>query len=277
MSMLRSSVPIGASASTRERHADIANDSLEMPTITLTTDFGTRDGYVGAMKGVITKMAPRARIVDITHEVPAHDVFAGAFAIWQAARFFPKDTIHVVVVDPGVGSIRRSVALKSDGQWFVGPDNGVLTLVAPSPSAAYEIAHDGKVAPTFHGRDVFAPCAARLARGIRRVGRPTELFGTLTVPAVTERGAEIIGHVIHIDRFGNSITDIPRAALHPGALVSLGRLRLGISRTFADVPRRKPVAYIGSSETLELALREDSLAKRHGIRRGAPVRVRNPH
>jgi S-adenosylmethionine hydrolase len=242
-----------------------------MAIITLTTDFGTQDGYVGAMKGVILSMASSATVVDLTHDVPPYDVEAAAFAVAQAARFFPDGTVHVVVVDPGVGSQRAGVVIDDGRQRFVGPDNGVFALAVAEPRAAHEITapwfRRGTVSATFHGRDVFAPAAARLA-----LGAPVEEAG----PRVTlqARRPEGVGRVVHIDRFGNLVTDIPAARLPEKTRIRVGRLVLKrLAQTFADVGRGRPVAYVGSAGTLEIAVREGSAAKAYGIKRGAKVRV----
>src|SRR5688572_22233904 len=168
--------------------------------VTLTTDFGTQDGYVGAMKGVILALAPTARIVDVSHDVPAFDVAAGAFAIATAARWFPPGTVHVGVVDAGVGSARAAVAIAAGDQLFVGPDNGLFALAAPVVDAAVRLEAPAGAAATFHGRDVFAPAAARLARG-----EPLSSLGPAHALAAPARAR---GLVIHVDRFGNLVTDL---------------------------------------------------------------------
>jgi S-adenosyl-L-methionine hydrolase (adenosine-forming) len=243
-----------------------------MPIITLTTDFGTQDGYVGAVKGVILSMAPAVTIVDVAHDVPPHDVQVAAFVVAQAAPFFPDGTVHVVVVDPGVGGARAGVVIDDGRQRYVGPDNGVFGLAVPEPRAVHEITAQafrrGTVSATFHGRDVFAPAAARLALGAR-----VEDAGPKTALKVAVR--EGFGRVVHVDRFGNLVTDIPAARLPDKSRVTVGRLRLtALSRTYEDVARGKPLAYVGSAGTLEIAVREGSAAKRYGIKRGTKVLVR---
>lgn len=254
-----------------------------MAVVTLTTDFGTQDGYVGAMKGVILSLVPDAQIVDITHDVPPQDVAAAAFALAQAAPYFPDGTVHVVVVDPGVGGPRRGVVVDDGRHRFVGPDNGVFALAVPMPLGAYEITapgfRRGQVSATFHGRDVFAPAAGRLLAGERpeAAGPPVVLEGRLaTAPVrVTMGGRRMIGHIVHVDRFGNCITDIPASRLPERARVRAGRFTVGaIARTYSDVARGRPLAYVGSAGTLELAVREGSAARRYGLRRGMAVTVR---
>lgn len=238
--------------------------------ITLTTDFGTADGYVGAMKGVIARRAPAAVIVDVTHEVPRHDIAAGAYALATAAAEFPADTIHVAVIDPGVGTGRQGVAVAAAGQRFVGPDNGVFALVAPRPDAAHEICDPrfrrAEPSDTFHGRDVFATAAAALATGL-----PVSAAG----PAVELRGAllETERAVIHVDRFGNLITDVPGAELSGFVKIRVGERAVAAARTYGDVAPGELLAYVGSAGTVEIAVREGSAAEQLGVGRGAPVEV----
>jgi S-adenosyl-L-methionine hydrolase (adenosine-forming) len=250
-----------------------------MAIVTLTTDFGTKDGYVGAMKGVIATLAPGAQLVDITHDVPPQDVAAASFALGQAARHFPDGTVHLCVVDPGVGGARRPIAAFDGRHYFVGPDNGVFSPFALAPDAVHEIAFDPDAASaTFHGRDVFAPAAARLAAGaeLRALG-PARRMATTKGPAaprVTRAGQRVEGHVVHVDRFGNLITNVPAALLPGGARVRVGKLSVrGVSRTYEDVPRSRPLAYVGSAGLLELAVREGSAAETYGVGCGARVTI----
>ncbi len=252
-----------------------------MAVVTLLTDFGTRDGYVGAMKGVILSLAPTATIVDITHDVPPQDIAAAAFVLAQAAPLYPRGTIHVVVVDPGVGGRRRGVVLESDGQLYVGPDNGVLCLAAPVEEGWEITAADFRrpeVSATFHGRDVFAPTAARLAAGAAAsaAGPRVALEGRLAPRPVlfSHNGRQVTGHVVHVDRFGNLITDIVSAVLPARCAVRIGSVevpRLGVA--YEDVARGEVVAYVGSAGTLELAVRDGAASEVLGVGRGAPVVV----
>jgi S-adenosylmethionine hydrolase len=250
--------------------------------VTFTTDFGTADGYVGAMKGIVLALAPGTLLVDITHEVPAQDVAAAAFALAQAAPTFPHGTIHVVVVDPGVGSKRREVIVADGRHLFVGPDNGVFTLAAPHVREGHHIAAPAfrrdEVSPTFHGRDIFAPAAARLAAGARPAdaGPLVTLEGTLGPRPLlmSHAGRQITGHVIHVDRFGNLVTDIPADALPAQAAVRIGTIEIQTIRTtYADVEKGAVVAYIGSSGTLEVGVRDGSARDVLSVGRGAPVLV----
>jgi S-adenosylmethionine hydrolase len=249
--------------------------------VTLLTDFGTRDGYVGAMKGVIATLAPSATIVDITHDVPPQDLAAAAFVLAQAAPFFPPGTIHVVVVDPGVGGRRRRVVVESEGHLFVGPDNGVLALAAPVEEG-WEITAAAfrrpEVSATFHGRDVFAPTAARLAAGAAAsdAGPRVVLEGRLAPRPVlfSHNGRQVTGHVVHVDRFGNLITDIVAAVLPALATVRVGSVEVPrVSVTYEDVARGELVAYVGSAGTLELAVRDGAASEVLAVGRGAPVVV----
>lgn len=184
--------------------------SKEIPLVTLTTDFGTRDPYVAAMKGVIATLCPPARIVDLSHELPAQDIHAAAFFLAGAVPYFPPETVHVIVVDPGVGTARLPLAVRAGGQYFVCPDNGLLTLVLRTLSleAAYTIANPdfmrSNISATFHGRDIFAPAAASLAAGasIAEIGAPVEKLVPLDVPEPRIAGGKVTGEIAHVDRFG---------------------------------------------------------------------------
>ena len=229
-----------------------------MSIITLTTDFGTRDGFVGSMKGVIARLAGDATVVDISHDVPRHDIAHGAWVIATTCQEYPHGTIHVAVVDPGVGGARASVIVKVRDQLFVGPDNGLFAYAAEAgvegawliESAAFRLPD---VSPTFHGRDVFAPAAAALARGrlAATAGRTAQLVGALPW------GPRPIGQgrVVHIDHFGNLITDLPRGEAGTGA-VAIAGMTLPLVRTYESVAIGQPLAYIGSSGTVEIAVRE---------------------
>jgi S-adenosylmethionine hydrolase len=257
-----------------------------MPVVTFTTDFGTRDGYAGAMKGVVLSIAPRATLVDITHGVPAQDVAAGAVALAQAAPLFPVGSIHVAVVDPGVGGERADLLVESGGSFFIGPDNGVLSLAARAPRKIYWIEAAAfrrePVSPTFHGRDVFAPTAGRLAAGANPAGAGPLVpkMVDLATPALHRRDGVIEGEVIHVDGFGNLITSLPAEALGgPGVTVEVegseGRFEPRVGRTFSDVDPGALIAYVGSGGQLEIARRDGSAAGRIGAERGTPVRARS--
>jgi len=240
-----------------------------VPIVTLTTDFGGADGYVGAMKGVIHRLAPGCVVVDLAHDVPRHDVAHAAWVLATAAFEFPAGTIHVAVVDPGVGGARAEVVVAARGHLFVGPDNGVLAHVAASSEGTWGITSTAfrqpDVSPTFHGRDVFAPAAAALARGL-----PPEVAGPatcLTVGLPWPRGA-----VVHVDVYGNLISDV---ACAPGArgTVSIAGHALPLVRTYEDVAPGALLAYVGSMGTIEIAVRDRDAAQVLGIGRGEPVHL----
>lgn len=256
-----------------------------MRVITLTTDFGGRDWFVGTMKGVIAGLAPEARVIDITHEVAPGDVRGGAFALAAAAPYFPEGTIHVAVVDPGVGSQRRAIALRTRHAFFLGPDNGVLSWAVRDAQLedAREISNDGwflqPVSHTFHGRDVFAPVAARLAAGAAfpAVGKSIGDFLRIPWPAVARDGQRIKGEVVYVDRFGNAITNVPAEAL-PLEAVTKGAVRLrcvGIDLClrpyYTAASPNEPLAIASSSGLLELAVNGGSFAQRYSVKEGALV------
>jgi len=258
-----------------------------MPIITLTTDFGEADGYVGAMKGVILGIAPEARIVDISHDIEPQNVRQAAYVLSTAVPYFPQGTIHVVVVDPGVGSARRPIAVRTGSAYFVGPDNGVFShaLAREQEAGVKEptVLHLNRrefwlptISQTFHGRDIFSPVAAHLAAGV-----PFEMLGTpisdpviLSLPRPERMpDGSIRGEVLHADRFGNLITDIPMSWLAGNQWVFeiAGRRIEGLSATYAAVRRHALLALPGSEGLLEIAVREGSAAERLGVGEGALV------
>jgi S-adenosylmethionine hydrolase len=255
-----------------------------MPIITLTTDFGLDDGYVGTMQGVILSIAAGATLVDLSHQVPPQDVRAGAFVLYQAVPFFPRDTIHLVVVDPGVGSQRRALAVHTSQGTFVAPDNGVLSYVLASTNVheavsltnpAYRLP---QVSSTFHGRDIFAPAAAHLANGVplTELGPRAINLVRLPVPeAEFTPGGDLIAHVLHVDHFGNLILDVTAGDLAEEVTFELAGRRIeGLSRTFADVAPGDPVAYIGSTrDHVEIALRNGNAAQEIGVDVGDEVLI----
>lgn len=261
---------------------------MSLPVITLTTDFGLADPYVGLMKGVVLGIAPQATIVDLTHGVPAGDILAGALVLDAAVDFFPPGTIHVVVVDPGVGSPRRALAVETDHFILIGPDNGVFTaaLQRHAVRRAVELSdsrfHRHPVSSTFHGRDVFAPVAAHLAAGTRveQLGPAAASPMVLVLPRPIPRGDRMELHVLRIDHFGNLITDLTAGDLAqwtPEAgwdrlVFEAGKAQVtGIRQTFADVPVGQPVAYFGSTGRLELAIRNDNAACAWGLGSGDTI------
>lgn len=242
-----------------------------MAVISLLTDFGVQDEFVGVMHGVILRIAPSARIVDLCHAVPPGDCRRAAYLLAWAARYFPPRTIHVVVVDPGVGTKRRILCAEADGQRFVAPDNGVLTLVlqAAKQPVLYDVRESRywlrPVSATFHGRDIMAPVAAHLARGVRprALGARTTTWIRLALP---RRGA-----VIDIDRFGNLITNLGGAPRGSATVRVKGRAIRGLVPTFGLVRRGALAAMLGSRGLIEIAVREGSAAKTLKAKVGDPV------
>jgi S-adenosylmethionine hydrolase len=234
------------------------------PVITLLTDFGYQDPYVGIMKGVILGICPDARIVDLTHEVIPYRIAQAAFHLQQSWPYFPVGSIHVVVVDPGVGTTRRPILMQAGGHYFIGPDNGVFSML--THTVVRQIVIDGPPAShTFHGRDIFAPTAARLASG----AAPDEL-GTPVSDPVRLRFAP--GTVLHIDHFGNVITNLQAADFH-GSLSCNSQLIQKRAATYADVPPGELFLIEGSSGYIEIALNQGSAAERLGINVGAVLGI----
>jgi S-adenosylmethionine hydrolase len=243
-----------------------------MAIITLTTDFGTRDGYVGAVKGVLARLAPpETALIDIAHDLPRGDIAHAAWVVNASTQEYPYGSIHLVVVDPGVGGARREVIVWVSGQWYVGPDNGVLTYVADTSYDAWAIEartfRGRRVSPTFHGRDLFAHAAAALARGepAANAGPVVRLAGALPWgPRAAGRG-----RVVHVDHYGNLITDLP--AGEAGSAISIDGNTLRIVKTYSDVPPNTLLAYVGSMGTIEVAVRDGRADTRLAAPRGTPV------
>ena len=251
------------------------------PRITLLTDFGTADGYAAAMRGVIASLKPDLLVDDISHDIRPGDISGAAWALGRYWDHYPEGTVHVVVVDPGVGSGRRGLAVEAAGRFGVGPDNGVLRpmLVAPASRCAHVDRSDlwaVRVAPTFHGRDVFAPVAAHLATSgvLQEVGRIVDDPVVLPAAAAHATGDGLAGAVVHVDRFGNLITNIPGDQVRAGADVRLaGRSAGAVRRTYADAAPGEAVVVTGSSGWLEIAVRDGSAARMFGAGEGTPVTV----
>jgi len=240
--------------------------------ITLLTDFGTADGYVGEMKGVLATGAAGAALVDVAHDVAPHDVDGARLALARYWRKFPGGTVHVVVVDPGVGTDRAALAVESEGRFLVGPDNGVLSPALLQPGMrCVSLPIPAGAAPTFHGRDVFAPAAAELAQGISldALGEPVAAPIVRRTPeAVRREDGTIAGVVITIDRFGNAVTNL--MARRGGVLV-VGERRLALSRSYGDAMPGALVALVGSSGLVEIALRDGNAAAHLGLGRGSAI------
>ena len=260
-----------------------------MPTIiTLTTDFGLSDPFVGIMKGVILGIAPDAQLVDITHEIRSYDILEAAFIIDSAYRYFPAGSIHVIVVDPGVGSARRPMAAAVKEHIFVAPDNGVLSYIlyndtkTPAPPA-YWIKNQSlflnAISQTFHGRDIFAPVAAHLALGtpIESVGPRIVDFVKKALPKPRPQGDKLVGTVLRIDKFGNIITNLKRS--HLGKDFAIRVAGLSITRLCANFSEAEPGEFFaleGSTGFIELALNRGSAADRLKIGRGAEIELESP-
>jgi hypothetical protein len=254
-----------------------------MSVITLTTDFGTRDWFSGTMKGVIWRIQPRARIADITHEIPPGRISTGAFVLSAACPFFPPHTVHVAIVDPGVGSSRRAIAVETERFFFVGPDNGVLAKALARETIRQIRRLENPryflepLSATFHGRDVFAPVAAHLCRGIalNRFGPPQDDYVRLESPSPIPRLGGMTGEVIYLDRFGNAVTNLPaiaQAALASGCLTLAGRASpLPLVSCYQMIPKGQAAGLCGSHGYMEIALFGGSAAQRLGLRIGSRV------
>jgi S-adenosylmethionine hydrolase len=244
------------------------------PVITLLSDFGTADGYVAEMMGVLHSMVPDARIVDASHDIPPQDVELARLTLARYWRRFPAGTVHLVVVDPGVGSSRAAIAVASEGRFLVGPDNGVLSPALLSRGArAVSLALPSDAAPTFHGRDVFAPAAVRLATGagVDALG-DAENDPVVRRTPEPHRGADgaLEGVVVTIDRFGNAITNLLGVR---GGVVQIGSNNAAVRRTYADAAPGEAVAVVGSSGLLEIAVRDGNAAQVLHLTRGMAVRL----
>lgn len=253
--------------------------------ITMVTDFGTRDAYVGAMKGVICTIMPTARIVDITHEVRPQHLQQAAYMLEASYPWFPPGTVHMVVVDPGVGTMRRPIAAYAGGHLFVGPDNGVLSAPLSSGSPYVHMISDidfelPERSDTFHGRDIFAPAAAHLASGIsvERMGPEVSDFVRLDLPQPKLVDESIEGEIVRVDRFGNAISNIPRMMLRrlgrgPYEVFAGGRSYGVLKRRYQDVGAQETVALIGGEGRVEIAVNSGNASAELGIGAGTPIRV----
>jgi S-adenosylmethionine hydrolase len=265
----------------------MATDSQAPPIVTLTTDFGAGSRYVAAMKGVILSINAHAKIVDLSHDVPHQDIRAGAIILAETTRWFPPETIHIAVVDPGVGSDRRIVYARIGQQHYIAPDNGLLSglTMLERPSRIVCVNRPElwlkNVSPTFHGRDIMAPVAAKLSLGMSpdELGQPCDQLIELPWPEVQQVPNRIDGEVIEVDSFGNLITNITRDMLHgvptsDSVLVSCEEHETqGIYATYSDQPPMTFMAHVGSTGRLELAIVDENASAMLGVRVGAPVRV----
>jgi S-adenosylmethionine hydrolase len=259
---------------------------MKNPIVTLTTDFGTKDHFVAVLKGAILGICPDAHIVDVSHEVQPFEIQEGAFVIAQAYRYFPKKTVHVVVVDPGVGSSRRPILVEAAGQYFIAPDNGVLAMVYTGiEHKVREITADKyflqPVSRTFHGRDIFAPAAAHIAKG-SRASSFGKMIDDYLKPSFTEPNRASkrlwVGTVLYIDRFGNLITNFhidtfPSIRVKPFEMAIGTQHLTELSATFAEMIPGEPFVIIGSSGYLEIAANQGSAARLLGCGVGAPCEL----
>ena len=263
-----------------------------MNLITLTTDFGLKDPFVGMMKGVIYSINGTAQIVDISHGITSQDILEAAFVISTSYRFFPERTIHLVIVDPGVGGRRRPILVKASGHYFMGPDNGALSWVIDADPAVRVIEVTAEeyflknVSATFHGRDIFAPVAAWFSKGVEpdSFGHEIHDYVRLDLPKITEGANYISGSVLYIDRFGNMITNISAGALNhlmpPGISASNISIRVGgvdiagLKRYYAEAGAGEPGAIISSFDLLEIYVYMGNASKTLNVRKGDIVEVR---
>ena len=258
-----------------------------MNTITLITDFGLQDGHVGAMKGVIRSIAARAEIVDISHDIPPQDVRRAGFVLMTAYPYWPADTVHVIVVDPGVGTARRAVAVQMGTGIFVAPDNGVLSYVLARENVTAAVALTNAaywhhpVSPSFHGRDIFGPAAAYLAEGVPLVelGQPVapESLVTFPVPVPYRHlDGHVTAHVQHIDHFGNCTTDVPGEWLQASAqwrFEAGGEVIDRVGTTFGDVAEGELLVLVDSTGYVAVALRNGNAAQRLQLEINAPIEM----
>lgn len=261
-----------------------------MALLTLLTDFGLEDYYVAAVKGTVLRLAPGTQLADISHQVPAGDIHFGAFLLAAAVPWFPDGTVHLAVVDPGVGSGRRILAARTGYGWLVLPDNGLLTflLLQDAVRSVRSVEKTGLFLPgpgeTFHGRDRFAPVAAWLLRDESPEALGPEIGDPVRLPLEAPRRepGSLAGQVVHVDRYGNLVTDIPASWLPEGPCQAevagqAGTYRVGHQAShYAGIPPGEAAMIPGSLGTIELSLRGENLARRWSVERGDPVRITEP-
>lgn len=255
--------------------------------ITLLTDFGNQDAYVGTMKGVIAGINPFANIIDICHSIPPQDIFSGGYLLYTSYKYFPKKTIHVAVVDPGVGSRRDIVCVETKDYFFLVPDNGLLSFIVQEerPKNIFRVTNSKYFLPlpsnTFHGRDVFAPAAAHLSLGVkpRQLGIKISQLEQLEIPKpVHKKTGQIEGQIIYIDRFGNLITNITREHIkdlkttQKRTETSVGKKRiLGLCNTYADVKAGELLVLFGSAGFLEVSINHGNAQKYFKVNKGSKI------
>jgi S-adenosylmethionine hydrolase len=253
---------------------------MKNPIVTLLTDFGTQDCFVGVMKGVVLSICPQARLVDLSHEVPPQSVMTAAFLLKSSIEYFPKGTVHLTVVDPGVGSTRKAIAIKSKGHFFVGPDNGLFSAalkkwgidqVVELTDKKYQLPNPSS---TFHGRDIFAPAAGHLAKGVpfAKLGKRINHWVWREIPKPFRAAAGWTGEVLWVDRFGNLITNLEQKHLPDPFRLKIGKtVILSLVSHYAEVKKGAVMALIGSSGNLEISVNGGNAAQKLGVSVGAPV------
>jgi S-adenosylmethionine hydrolase len=276
-----------------EKHRGLQAAEQIMGIITLLTDFGTQDEYVGLMKGVILSVDPAVTVVDVTHQIDRHDIIQAAFVIQSSYSYFPKGSAHIAVVDPGVGTERGILAVETRGHFFLAPDNGVLSLVmreAPCDAIIRvnnPLYYRSKVSHTFHGRDIFAPVGAHITAGVplTELGSAVDVSQCVFLDGISVRtgaAGELIGRIVSIDRFGNVITNIDAerldhllgAAGPDDVQIQVGAHRVsGLSQTYGDAAPNKPLALIGSRGFLEIAVNQGSASQYFDLGKADPVEV----
>lgn len=256
--------------------------------ITLLTDFGTEDSYVSAMKGVILSINPDATIIDISHQIPPQDITAGAFVLSQSAPFFPKGTVHIAVVDPGVGGKRKPILIETDKYFFVGPDNGIFSLALQNERIRRKIHLTNKdyflgyISSTFHGRDIFSSVAAYLSLGIDPavLGKKIKEIKDLSFKKPYVKNMKITGEITHIDRFGNLITNIDERLLRKVfknrkfKVAVCGNVIEKLAPAYSYAKKDEIISLIGSSGLLEIAKRDANAGRELGAKKGDRVEVR---
>jgi S-adenosylmethionine hydrolase len=253
--------------------------------ITLLTDFGTKDHYVASMKGVILNINPRCLFIDITHQVSPHDIREGAFILANAYSHFPRGTIHLAVVDPGVGGARKPLLLVTQNYFFVGPDNGLFTMISRKESVNQTIAldkrkyHLSKINTTFHGRDIFAPVAAHLSMGVKpnALGHKIDSLLSLGFEGPFVKEGKLLGEILHVDAFGNLVSNIDEGRFlqftrgHPFVIRARGKIIRGLKKGYWEGKKDEVIALFGSNGFLEISVREGNAQKVLKIKRGDPI------
>jgi len=266
---------------------------MQAPIITILTDFGERDPYVGAMKGVILSICSNARIIDLSHDIEKHNIREGAYYLLSSAKFYPKDTVHLVVIDPGVGSKRKSLIIRTNNYFFVGPDNGVLSLAALEDKVQKIIEIENpsyfltSVSNTFHGRDVYAPIAAHLAKNEHLIefGPVIDMWIQFKIPEIIEEKNKIHGEIIHIDRFGNIITNIPKQTIEKKGFsqkkqmhieLKGQKLKISLCKSYNEVKIGEFLGIIGSTNFLEIAMNQQSAAATLNVQDKEKITIETP-